>query len=35
VLDSWNKRYQSFVVRKEEMDKKIADGFALDNELEE
>jgi hypothetical protein len=26
LLDSWNKRYQSFVIRKEEIDKKIADG---------
>ena len=35
LIDSWNKRYQSFIVRKEEIDKKIADGFALDNGIEE
>lgn len=35
LIDSWNKRYQSFIVRKEEINKKIADGFALDNGREE
>ena len=34
-LNSWNKGYQSFIDRKEEIDKNIAKGLALDNEVEQ
>ena len=34
-INSWNKGYQSFIDRKEEIDINIAKGLALDNEVEQ
>jgi hypothetical protein len=34
-VNSWNERYHFFIVRKEEIDKKIATGLALDRGIEE
>lgn len=32
IINSWNKRYQAFILRKNELDKKIAAGLTMDNE---
>ena len=34
LIDSWNKRYESFINRQQEMDKKIATEFAVDDRIE-
>ena len=35
IINSWNKRYQAFILRKNELDKKIAAGLTLDNKTKE
>jgi hypothetical protein len=35
LIDSWNKRYDSFIVRTEEIDKEIASGLAFGKEIDE
>jgi hypothetical protein len=34
-INSWNKRYQAFILRNDELDKKIAAGLALDNKIDD
>jgi hypothetical protein len=34
-INSSNKRYQAFILRKDELDKKIAAGLALDNKIDD
>jgi hypothetical protein len=35
LIDSWNKRYDSFIARTEEIDNEIASGLSFDKEIEE
>jgi hypothetical protein len=35
LIDSWNKRYQFYATRKEEIDTQIAKDLALDKEIQE
>jgi hypothetical protein len=35
IINSWNKRYQAFILRNDELDKKIAVGLALDNKIDD
>jgi hypothetical protein len=34
-INSWNKRHQAFILRNDELDKKIAAGLALDNKIDD